>query len=62
MHALRVGLLFDEVNCGVVSPDNRIGFIAEVPRESEHVTIERHRSRDVLNVEHWRALDKLPRI
>src|SRR5262245_44753741 len=62
MDAARTALVPHEMNRGIVAPHDGVGFVAEVPRKPQHVTIERCCSRDLRNVEDRCALDKLLRV
>src|SRR5262245_59129145 len=51
-----------EVNRGVVAPHHGVGVVAEIPRKSQSVAVERCRGRDIRDMQHRGALNELFRI
>jgi len=52
----------NKVNRRVIAPHDRVCVVAEVPCETQHITIERCGRLDVGDMENWCALNKLCRI
>ena len=60
--ALWTALIANEVDCGVVPPDDRIGVVTEVAGKAQDITIERGSRFNVWDVQDRCALDELGRI